>query len=394
MLNAALFGLLLLQAPVMPANASGGPAVEQKQQTKAETQHQKDLDKDTELGKKFTLEVEKQEKPSENKEYIERVQRIGAEIAAIAQVTPVEVLWGDKRLNKFNYTFKVLKGDDVNAFSLPGGYIYVYDGLVKYAESDDEIAGVLAHEISHAAFRHIDSLMHEQSKASLKTLPLILVAILSGNPTTIMAAIQGSQMVVQAFTSTWSIKAEKAADHGGFQYLLKSKYNPTAMLTFMERLAIDEHLNPAAKVDWGIYQTHPPGKDRAEAMLADMSKAGVPVTRSAVTTRFRTSIKEAKVGSYEIWFNKQKIFTFGGEDAKKRAGEAAAKLNDFFDKEPAMIEVSSDGQSIFGRRAKLLTVKEEDADAVKQPFAVVYRSVLSAIKGGAYSVSFNIWTSK
>ncbi len=104
---------------------------------------------------------------------------IGGELAAIANASKVRTTWGDKRLNPFEYTFKVVE-EDVNAFSLPGGYIYIYEGLVKYAESDDELAGVLAHEIAHASMRHVATMQREAGKLSAMQNPLILAAILIG----------------------------------------------------------------------------------------------------------------------------------------------------------------------------------------------------------------------
>src|SRR5437868_2259261 len=117
MVTTALVCMLLLQgqAPSQAASAQGPVAT----LGKVEQQHQKDLDGDIATGKKATTEVEKSEKLSDNKEYVERVNRIGQELAKIAQTTPVDVYWGDKHLNRFDYTFKVIKGKDVNAFTLP-----------------------------------------------------------------------------------------------------------------------------------------------------------------------------------------------------------------------------------------------------------------------------------
>jgi hypothetical protein len=314
-------------------------------------------------------------------------------MAAIANVTPVKVLWGDKRLNKYEYHFTVLqsKEDNVNAFSLPGGYIYVYEGLIKFAQSDDEIAGVLAHEISHAAFRHIDALAREQSKLSTATLPLILGAILTGRADIIGGAILGSQLVTQSFTSTWSVKAEKSADFGGFQYLLKSKYNPTGMLTFMERLAQEERTNPAASIDWGIYRTHPPGRERAEALTHDMEEAKIPIQRSLVTTSYRVVVKPSSTEGVDIIFDDRKLFTFGGTDALARADAAVKSLNTFFDKVPSMMEVSFDGTSVIGRRDTLITVTKDDAALANKSVEDTGKAAVEAIRGSLYSIAFHIW---
>lgn len=385
-----VLGALLLQGP------SGTPLSDQKppqteKQKREEKQHEDALKKDVEAGAQVAKQVEKEEKVSQNQEYQARVQRIGAEMAAIANANLVKVSWGDKRLNPYTYHFTVLEGKDVNAFSLPGGFIYVYEGLIKFAQSDDELAGVLAHEVSHAAFRHIDTLTREQSKMTTASLPLIFAAILTGRPDVIGGALMGSQLTTAAFTSNWSVKAEKAADYGGFQYMLKSKYNPTGMLTFMERLALEERRNPAAMQDWGIYKTHPPGKERAEALTQDMIDAKVPFQRSAVSTTFRAQVKPANEGGVEIWFNERKLFTFAGSDALTRADEAASKLNEFFDKVPSMIEVSFDGNSIVGRRETLFTVSRDDAVRANSSVDQVGHQALEAIRGSLYAISLHIW---
>ncbi|HVT12344.1 MAG TPA: M48 family metalloprotease [Fimbriimonadaceae bacterium] len=390
MLCSAIFCLALLQGPANPPTQAGD---QKPPLSKAEQQHQKDIESDIEMGKRFVKEVEKTEHPTDNKEYQERVNRIGQEIAKIAQVTPVETLWGDKRLNRFNYTFTVLKGDDVNAFSLPGGFIYVYEGLVKYAQSDDELAAVLAHEISHSEERHIATLAHEQSKVTTPALLALLAAIASRNPNMIEGALMVGSNIVQSFTSSWSVRAEQAADHGGFQYLVHSKYNPTAMLTFMERLALDEHSDAARNIDWGIYRTHPPGSERAQAILKDMQAYGIPVQRSLVTTRFRTDVRPGKDG-VEIWFNRQRLYTFGGDDALKRADDAAAKLNKFFDSEPNLYDVTYDGTDILGSRTPLLSILPADAQAENISRDALANKTVEAIKGSLYNYAFSIWGSR
>jgi len=396
MLTSVLLGALILHGQVAspvqnPAQGSPPPKA---QLTKEEEQHQKDLENDIAVGKKAVIEVEKTEKLSDNKEYQDRVNRIGQELAAIAQVTPVEVYWGDKRLNKFDYTFKVLKGDDVNAFTLPGGFVYVYEGLIKYVQSDDELAAVLGHEMSHAEQRHYAQLVKEQSKITTPGLIAILAALATRNPGLIGTAVYGTQLTAQSFMSTWSVNAEKSADHGGFQYLVHSKYNPTAMLTFMERLAMDENTDAMGAIVWGIFETHPPSKDRAESILKDMRAYGIPIQRSAVTTRFRTEVKPGQDGGVDIWFNKRKLYTFGGTDALKRADDAASKLNQFFDQEPNLFDVKFQAEEILGRRSPLFEVLPEDAELEKTTTDKVGAMAVEAIKGGLYDYGFSIWQAK
>lgn len=391
MLSALLFASVMIQGSIPPPNPPADAV-----QTRAEKQHQKDIESDEKMGAKFAEEVEKQEKLSTNKEMNERLQRVGADMAAIAQTTRVDVEWGDKRLNKFKYTFKLLQNpkdhpDEVNAFSLPGGYIYVYEGLMKYIESDDELAGVLGHEISHAEQRHLDKLAHEQSKLQPIALLAVLAAIATGKPDAIGSTIFVGANVLASFTSKWSVNAEQSADYGGFQYLTHSKYNPTAMLTFMERLAQDEHSNAAAQIDWGIYRTHPPSKERADAILADMKRFNIPVQRSAVTTRYRTEVEPGKDQGVEIWFNKRKLYTFGGSDALTRADDAAAKLNAFFDSTPQMFDVSAQGATIVGRRQSLFSASSEDALSGGKSVDELASDAAEAIRGSLFTYAFAIW---
>lgn len=373
------------QAPTIPAPVVLKPIT----LTDHDAKHQADLNNDVEMGNKYAVDVLKQYQVSTNKEYTARVERIGQEMAAIARVTPVNVSWGDSRLNPFNYDFIVLKGTDVNAFSLPGGHIYVFEGLVKYVETDDELAGVLAHEISHAAFRHVATLQHEQSKVEKYTLPLILVSILTGGVQGGFAGLQTGNLIGMAVGSGWSLKAELAADSGGFQFLTKSKYNPTGMLTVMERLAIDERNSP--KIALGIFASHPPSRERAEAIQNQMQAAHIPVQRSLVSTTLRATVKPGDKGTVEIWFANSKIYEFAGDDALKRADEAAPKLNAMFDRAPALYEVRKDGSRIVFDHDAVLDISEEDAAAAKLNIDDLSSQTLRNIQGSLYVLAFRIW---
>jgi predicted Zn-dependent protease len=357
-----------------------------------DAKHQQDLKNDVEQGKKYAEQVEKELKISQDKEATERLQRIGKEIADIANRTRVEALWGDKRLNTFDYTFKLVEGKDVNAFSLPGGFIYFNEGLMTYAESDDEVAGVVAHEIAHASLRHLATLQREQDKVNRVQIPLVLLAILLGGVGTGVNAMQGTSLVAQAIGSGWSVKAEQAADYAGLQYMVQSRYNPTGMLTLMERLALDERNGP--QVDWGIYRTHPPGRERANSLSGYMKKAGIPIRRSEVATSFRTSVKPSDDGTIQIAFGDKPLIRLAGEGALTRADDAAHRLNLFFDTTPSMYDVSSDGATITGRNTTLLRITKADAEAAKTDVASLTDRTVKAIKTVIFSVDFRIWDIK
>jgi predicted Zn-dependent protease len=358
----------------------------------AEKQHQADIQNDIEVGKKAAAETEKEVKLSTNAEYQARVQRIGGDIAAIADVTKVKALWGDNRLNPFQYTYKVIKGDDVNAFSLPGGHVYVYEGLMKQVESDDELAGVLAHETAHAAFRHVAQLERDESRMMNFSLPLILAAILLGRGSAANVGVPGVQLMGQALASGWSVKAEEAADYGGLQYMEKSKYDPSGMLTFMERLAVDEKIG--LNYNWGIYRDHPPGRERAEALEHYIEGAGIPIRRSKVTTSFRVTMKPGDHGNVALYFGTKGLVSLGGPDAIKRADAAVDTLNQFFDSTPEMFELQagSDGRVLYRGRTLLQLTPEDSAvgdDRLDSPQVEALKNMRAAL----FNLGFHVWAS-
>jgi beta-barrel assembly-enhancing protease len=353
--------------------------------------HKRDLDRDVELGKKYAAYVDENMKASEKADYVERVQRIGAEMAKISNAHQPKVSWGDRRHNVFDYQFKVLAGEDINAFSLPGGFIYVYEGLVDYTESDHELAGVLAHEVAHASLRHLATLEREQRRFNLLTLPAVLVMILTQGKAGAEFVALG-QLVGTAAGSGWSQNAENAADYAGLQYIMRSDYNPVGLLTFMERLVHDDRNRP--HVDWGIFRTHPPSKERAENITKHLLAADVAIRRSEVTNTYRAKAKGAEKGSgIDVWFNSRRIFTFSGADAQRRADEAASRLNAFFDEVPDLFEVrgQSDGK-VTGRRRVLIEVTPEDAEAAGIPVAELATQTEQNIKGALFMLGYRVWS--
>lgn len=367
------------EAPPAQAPAPAGKVEDPK--------HQKDIDDDIALGKEVAKEVDKQLKVSKSKAMIDRVERIGRELAAIANQTQVDTPWGDKRLSPFEYKFTVVEGDDVNAFSIPGGFIYIYEGLIKFSETDHELAGVIAHEISHAASRHVAVLRKEQSKVEAITIPAILIAILAGGETG-QGAAMATQLVGQAIGSGWSVKAEKAADYGGVEYMARSGYNATGILTFMERLAFED---TNADIDWGIYRTHPPTKERVLAIRRLLEQRQIDVRRSETSTTFRAIPIEEVDGSHSIKLAGQILYTFRGEDAAERAESAAVKLSAFADSLPSLFEIEStlDGEVVGKGETLFKTASVDDLQGAKTPRQLA-DNALQKIKAAIYTLSFRV----
>jgi hypothetical protein len=363
------------------------------EQGEADKRHLEDLKNDREMGQKYSAEVEKELKLSTDAAMNERIARIGQEIAQVANVTPATVTWGDKRLNPFEYQFRVVEDEDINAFSLPGGFIYVYDGLIKAAESDDELAGVLAHEVAHASFRHVATLQREQSRLQSFQIPLILLAILTGGAGAAGTALGGSSLLSTAISSGWSVRAEQSADYGALQYLLKTKYDPTGLLTFMERLARNERKRPIGGTgDIGIYRTHPPSRERAESITRYMRSAEIPIRRSRVAASCRVEVKPHEDGTVAITFNDRTLVALGGAEALERADRSAQRINAFFDSEPEVFEMRSspEGQVVGGRQV-LLDLAHEDAVANNTTVSALVSDATQNLKRAVASLSYRIW---
>ncbi|MDQ2798511.1 MAG: M48 family metalloprotease, partial [Armatimonadota bacterium] len=208
-------------------------------------------------GADASAEVNKTVKLVTDKAVLDRVNSIGQKLAAVANVTTYKALYGNDKTFPFTWHFFVIKEKDVNAFSLPGGYVYVNEGLLKFVRTDDELAGVLAHEITHAAHHHIQSLSHEQAKMNTEMIGGLLAAIVMHmSPRDIANLAAGAQYTQMGILNTrYSQAAERDADNGGAILMQKAGYNPVAMLTFMQRLADIEARSP--KIEMGILMDHP-----------------------------------------------------------------------------------------------------------------------------------------
>jgi hypothetical protein len=160
---------------------------------------------------------------------------------------------------QFHYQFKVVNASDINAFALPGGYIYVNRGVLEQARNEGEVAGVLAHEISHVALRHGT---HQASKAYLAQAGIgILGGILGGK------VGQGTAQVINAVGGIglnalflkYSRDLETQADVRGSQILAASGYSPADMVNFFQTL---ENVDKSRKTSW--LSDHPAPPDRIE----------------------------------------------------------------------------------------------------------------------------------
>jgi len=198
-----------------------------------------------EMGKAAAQQVEARYGLLTDPQVNDRVNRIGQSLVDVC---------GRKNLK---YTFKVLNTEDVNALACPGGYIYVFKGLLDLMPSDAELAAVLGHEIGHVVKRHT---VHQIEKSMWTQIMAILAGVASGNGEVLALGI----VVSDALAAGYSRADENAADREGFAYILKAGYSPYAMLVTMHKLqeVAARYGNPG----WGIFDSHPQPEQRIQNM--------------------------------------------------------------------------------------------------------------------------------
>lgn len=213
------------------------------------------VEQDVEIGRQSAVEAERQLPMLKNRNVDNYLNKIIRKLEAQAPGA------------RYPYAIKAVNAPEINAFSLPGGPMYVNRGLFEAARSEAELAGVLSHEMAHVALRHGT---HQASKAYLSQAGLgILGGLLGkngGNTSQIINAVGGVGLNV-AFLK-FSRDDEYQADQVGAEIMAKAGYNPAAMADFFELLRNEQGRDPG-KLE-GFLSSHPASADR-EARIRDQA---------------------------------------------------------------------------------------------------------------------------
>lgn len=216
------------------------------------------LQEEIDLGKRIDAEILRQESQISDEATLKEINDIGQQI----------VKNGGLKRPEIEYHFRILRGSDLNAFSIPGGYVYFTEHMWSILRHDER-AGVLAHEIVHADRRHaLDALL----KAQRRSLILGgLLAIIGANQTI------GSVVDIanQLYTLKYSRGDERQADEVGVLYLKNSGLNPAGLLMSMRKIRRFEDERGGRPPT--ILATHPPTPERERYLEADLRKIGLPV---------------------------------------------------------------------------------------------------------------------
>ena len=167
----------------------------------------------------------------------------------------------------------VLDNDEINAFALPGGYLFVNRGLIEKAETESELAGVIAHEIAHAAARHSNRLMSKARLANLLSqVAQIGALVFTGGVASIGAyylyqfGFSGLGMLINLRLLGVSREYESEADQLGVQYLWSAGYDPKGFVTFFDKMASENGYVRSAS----FFRTHPPFFERIVSTFSEI----------------------------------------------------------------------------------------------------------------------------
>jgi len=337
--------LLLATAPAVLAQPQAQPAGGQA--TPAEV----------EMGKQAAQEIEKELQVADDPAAAERLDRIVACLRPYTQRPAID------------YQAKLLARGGINAFSLPGGHIYITQSLLEAVESEDELAAVIAHEMAHVALGHGIELARREAKINNKAALAVLAAVLAGKNVDPGNVIIVASLVRTGLLSGYSREAELEADANAVIYLRRAGYHPVAVLTVVEGLARMELTHPKL----GIFQTHPYPEERARATLRQLQAMGLPTnarpvlgtltTTSEAVERDGRTIGRVTLDDFAVF---EPAVADGDLTPLQRAAQAAAALNRLVFDDLRMYEVRSvvapNRALVLGRGATLLTILPGDAE--------------------------------
>ena len=213
-------------------------------------------DEESELGRTSHKEVMKSYRAYENPELLKYVTGLGEKLASVSH------------RNQLIYHFTILDSPQVNAFAIPGGYVYVTRGMLAYLGSEAELCGVLGHELGHITARHG---VKQYSKNQVSNIFTTVFSIFIGN----RSLANLSQLASAAILRGYGREAELEADKVGAEYIAKLGYNPDALKNvigvlknqeeFDKVLAEEENREPYAY--HGVFSTHPDNDKRLQEII-------------------------------------------------------------------------------------------------------------------------------
>ncbi len=251
-LDLKLFSLFLTSACLLSTVILSGCSTEYNLVTKQEEKYYYSTDKEVQMGQSINRRVEKELVFSGDPLQQKRVEEVGKKIAAVS----------DRK--EIDYYFRVLDDEQINAVSLPGGYVYVNSGLLDKVDNDNELACILAHEVGHIVARHsIKKLQAMQSYSILR----VLVAVAPAGSAEVGSAADAA---FTQFLLGYSREDELLADQLGARYAKLAGYDPHGMIVFLTKLQDINRRMPVREQSY--YKTHPYVPDRIRVVKQELGE--------------------------------------------------------------------------------------------------------------------------
>lgn len=211
------------------------------------------------LGERFVLDVKREVDLFSEPVVVGYVEQIGREILRASPPQP------------FAFHFYVVEDEEINAFALPGGAIYVHSGTITKAKNAAELAGVIGHEIGHVTARHVAKLYNTNRNTGIAANVLtIAVAILTGNPYVANAASLATGIAATAYTSQFGRDAEREADKLAVEAMIRAGYDPRALGSFFHTL-LEENRRTGLKPP-PFLMSHPATDERIQNVTTLIEK--------------------------------------------------------------------------------------------------------------------------
>ncbi len=190
------------------------------------------------------------------------IRKLGEELVSSAKPSP------------FEFRFYVIEDENLNAFAVPGGAIYVHTGLILAANDVSELAGVMAHEIGHITARH-SALQYKRARNTSLVANIIgfVGAVLTGQP---QAAGLVTELGARAYLNTFSQDAEREADQLGVDTMIKAGYDPYGLVRFFETLQA-ENSGPRLPAFLSTHPATPERVQNAKKEIEEVEKSGVEI---------------------------------------------------------------------------------------------------------------------
>ena len=218
------------------------------------------------LGKQFSQEIEKELTIYQDLVIAEYIDKLGQRLALYS------------RRKNIPYYFKVVDTEVVNAFALPGGYLYVNLGLIRATENESELAGVIGHEIGHVVGKHGAKQLTRQLGIAA------VVQLMLGKDPNKMAEIVAG-IVASGSMMKYSRNAEREADGYGVEELYNSGIDPEGLATFFEKLFEMQKREPTQLEQ--IFSTHPPTTERVANVRKQISQLPKKANLAKDSRRFQ-----------------------------------------------------------------------------------------------------------